>query len=144
MKRKNRTYVVFKGRKPGIYTTWAEAESEVLGYSGAVHRSYQDISLAESAFKSGDPKFGVEVGERNGDLAMLTEVCKCYAVFVGRKIGIFSTLQEAEEQTESYPEGFYEIYNNREEAIKALERFFIGVPAETTSNGDHRYITNKI
>lgn len=144
MKRRNRTYVVFKGRKPGIYTTWAEAEREVLGYSGAVHRSYNDISLAESAFESDNPNFGVEGGDMHGDLVAPGAAGKCYAVFIGRKIGIFSTQHEAEAQTESYPDGFYEIYNNTQEAIEALDCFFIGIPAETSGSFNGHYPTTKI
>lgn len=143
MKRKNKTYVVFNGRNPGIYTTWAEAEREVLGYPGAVHQSYHDISVAKAAFESGDPNFGVERGDMNGDVVAQGASGKCYAVFVGRKIGIFSTQHEAEEQTESYPDGYYDVYTSHQEAIEALERFLMGAPFKTTGSNNGKYSPNK-
>ena len=33
-------YAVKSGRKPGIYTTWAECQKQVNGYSGAVYKSF--------------------------------------------------------------------------------------------------------
>ena len=144
MKKQNKIYVVFKGRKPGIYATWAEAEKQVVGYSGAVHRSYQEMYLAKSAFESGDPNFAVEGGDRNVDLAIQAEESKCYSVFVGHKVGVFSTLQEAEEQIELYPDGYYDVYTSHQEAIEALECFFIGVPIESSVSINGQYLTDKI
>ena len=69
---------------------------------------------------------------------------KFYAVFIGSKIGVFSTRQEAEEQTVSYPDGYYDIYTSQQEAIEALERFFMGVPAESLVSGNDQYPSNKI
>lgn len=41
-------YVVKIGRKPGIYTTWTEAEKYVTGYSGAKYKSFKTLAEAES------------------------------------------------------------------------------------------------
>ena len=133
MKKQNKIYVVFKGRKPGIYATWAEAESEVLGYSGAVHRSYRNIDLAKSAFESGNPNFGVEGGDRNGDLAGQREAGMYYTVIVGRRVGIYNTVQEADYQVDGYPDGFYEVYNNYSQAELAIEQFFLGQNVQSTA-----------
>lgn len=66
-----------------------------------------------------------------------------YAVFIGSTIGVFSTRLEAEEQTESYPDGHYGIYPNHQDAIEALENFFIGVPIETNVGDSGQYSTNE-
>lgn len=34
-------YVVVKGKVPGIYRTWSEAQTMVSGYSGAVYKSFK-------------------------------------------------------------------------------------------------------
>lgn len=41
-------YAVRAGRKPGIYTTWGEAEKQIKGYSGAKYKSFKtrDEALA--------------------------------------------------------------------------------------------------
>lgn len=39
-------YAVKKGRKPGVYRTWAEAKRQVDGYSGAKYKSFTKITDA--------------------------------------------------------------------------------------------------
>ena len=43
-------YVVFKGRKPRVYTTWMECDHEVSGYPGNLHSSYATRREAEEAY----------------------------------------------------------------------------------------------
>ena len=43
-------YVVWAGHKPGIYTTWAEAEKQVKGFPKAKFKSFPSKKLAEEAF----------------------------------------------------------------------------------------------
>lgn len=50
---KKAAYVVFVGRKPGIYDTWQEAEQQVTGFRGAVHRGYTNADEAARAWKYG-------------------------------------------------------------------------------------------
>jgi ribonuclease HI len=45
-------YVVWVGQKPGIYTTWAEAERQVKGFPGAKFKSFPSSALAEEAYAS--------------------------------------------------------------------------------------------
>jgi len=47
---KQKFYVVWKGRKPGIYTTWAECEAQVKGFAGAEYKSFGSRAVAETAF----------------------------------------------------------------------------------------------
>jgi len=46
-------YVVWNGRKPGIYRTWAECEKQTKGFKGAAFKSYQSLEEAEKAFNQG-------------------------------------------------------------------------------------------
>src|SRR5512133_851158 len=45
-------YVVWKGRKPGIYTSWPEAEAQVRGMGGAQYKAFSTRQEAETAFRS--------------------------------------------------------------------------------------------
>jgi ribonuclease HI len=45
-------YVVWKGRKPGIFTSWTEAEKQIKGFAGAQYKSFGSRPEAESAFRS--------------------------------------------------------------------------------------------
>lgn len=46
-------YVVWKGRRTGIFTSWEECEKQVKGYAGAEYKAFGTLKEAESAFKSG-------------------------------------------------------------------------------------------
>ena len=44
-------YVVWDGRQPGIYTTWADAQRQVAGYPSAKFKSFDSRQEAETAFR---------------------------------------------------------------------------------------------
>jgi ribonuclease HI len=46
-------YAVWAGHKPGIYTTWAEAEKQVKGYPKAGFKSFPTLVLAKDALANG-------------------------------------------------------------------------------------------
>lgn len=46
---KKKWYVVWKGREPGIYDNWPEAEAQVKGFPGAIHKSFESKAEAECA-----------------------------------------------------------------------------------------------
>ncbi|MFC0471167.1 ribonuclease H [Halalkalibacter kiskunsagensis] len=50
---KKKYYVVWKGRKPGIYSTWLECEAQVKGYTGARFKSFPSKEEADAAFTGG-------------------------------------------------------------------------------------------
>ncbi|KII75637.1 ribonuclease H family protein [Vibrio renipiscarius] len=43
-------YVVWKGREPGIFTTWAQCQAQVDKFAGARFKSYPTLAEAEAAF----------------------------------------------------------------------------------------------
>ncbi len=51
-KRKPKYYVVWKGREPGIYTSWAECQAQVKGFPGAEFKSFPTREMAEAAWQS--------------------------------------------------------------------------------------------
>ena len=46
-------YVVWKGRKPGVYRTWAECQAQVNKFAGAKFKSFPTAEEAEAAFNGG-------------------------------------------------------------------------------------------
>lgn len=48
---KQKFYVVWKGRKPGIYNTWDECRQQIFGYKDAVYKSFPTRKEAEDAYK---------------------------------------------------------------------------------------------
>ena len=49
---KEKYYVVWRGRKTGIFTSWAECEKQVKGFVAAEYKSFGSLKEAEDAFQS--------------------------------------------------------------------------------------------
>lgn len=49
---KQKFYVVWKGRKTGIFTSWAECEKQVKGFVAAEYKAFESRKEAETAYKS--------------------------------------------------------------------------------------------
>ena len=45
------TYVVWKGRKTGIFTTWEECAEQVKGFAGAEYKAFESRAAAEKALQ---------------------------------------------------------------------------------------------
>lgn len=50
-------YVVWEGKKTGIFSTWEECEKNVKGVSGAKYKSFSTLKEAEKAWQMGWYKF---------------------------------------------------------------------------------------
>ena len=48
---KQKYYVVWKGRKPGIYSNWAECAAQVKGFADAQYKAFENRSAAQAAFR---------------------------------------------------------------------------------------------
>jgi len=53
MGKKSKYYVVWKGNKEGIFTTWDECKQQVLGVPGSKYKSFTTLIEAEHAYKNG-------------------------------------------------------------------------------------------
>ena len=50
MAKTQKYYVVWKGRKPGIYRTWDDCKAQVDGFVDAKYKSFETIKQAETAY----------------------------------------------------------------------------------------------
>ena len=48
---KKKYYVVWNGRKTGIFATWADCQKQIDGFPGAKYKSFISRQLAEDAFR---------------------------------------------------------------------------------------------
>ncbi len=55
MAKKPKYYVVWKGRKPGIYRSWEECTAQVNHYPGAQFKSFETLREAREAAASDEP-----------------------------------------------------------------------------------------
>ena len=51
MAKKNKYYVVWKGKKPGIYENWEDCKKQIQGFEGARYMGFPEKEEAEAAFK---------------------------------------------------------------------------------------------
>jgi ribonuclease HI len=49
---KQKYYVVWKGRRPGVFDTWAACSAQVLNYPGAEYKSFDSLAAAQAAFRA--------------------------------------------------------------------------------------------
>lgn len=49
MKSGTKFYVVWKGRKTGIFSSWDECKDQILGFEGAQYKSFKTLPEAENA-----------------------------------------------------------------------------------------------
>lgn len=54
-KQKEKYYVVWQGREPGIYLTWDECKAQVIGAEGSRYKSFPTMEEAKRAFEEGAP-----------------------------------------------------------------------------------------
>jgi len=52
MAKKAKFYVVWKGKKPGVYTTWEDCKAAITGYKGAQYKSFASFEQAKKAYNS--------------------------------------------------------------------------------------------
>jgi ribonuclease HI len=60
MIQKAKFYVVWKGRKTGVFSSWEECAAQVQGFTGAQYKSFTSRAAAEKAFKG---KYAAQVGK---------------------------------------------------------------------------------
>ena len=54
---KNKFYVVWTGRNPGVYNRWEDCKKEIEGVKGAKYKGFPDRMSAETAFKEGPDNY---------------------------------------------------------------------------------------
>lgn len=67
---KHKYYVVWKGRKTGVYGSWKECEEQVRGFDGAIYKSFTSQHQAYEAFGKDPDEF---LGKNHKQKISLTE-----------------------------------------------------------------------
>ncbi|TRM60872.1 hypothetical protein BD626DRAFT_406718 [Schizophyllum amplum] len=142
-------YVVFVGRRPGTYTTWADCLAQVKGASHNSYKSYPTLAAAEHAFSAAADRALVctsqereaAVGQRFRreqlkveDLALCLHFLedatskamalgssRYYVVYVGLQPGVYLTFHECSFLTSGYKGALHEGFDARDDAIGAME-----------------------
>lgn len=70
---KNKFYVVWEGRTPGIYSDWEACKAEIMGVKGARYKGFPDRLTAETAFRQGPDAYWGKAVARVIDLSAAKE-----------------------------------------------------------------------
>jgi ribonuclease HI len=57
-------YVVWRGRKTGVFGSWEACQAQVKGYAGAAYQAFGSRLQAEQALRSGPPAAGTKLAAR--------------------------------------------------------------------------------
>jgi len=71
MSKKAKFYVVWKGKRPGIYKTWKECKAQIDGQKGAQYKSFSTFEEAKKAF-NGNYEF--YKGKKKGEAGLSSEM----------------------------------------------------------------------
>ncbi len=50
MAKKGKFYVVWQGKRPGIYTSWADCKASITGHKGAQYKAFPSFEMAKKAY----------------------------------------------------------------------------------------------
>ena len=68
MARKPKYYVVWKGRRTGVFTDWDDCAEQVHGFPGARFRSFDSLEEAREALKTGAEREPANPGGGDGPI----------------------------------------------------------------------------
>ena len=57
---KQKYYVVWNGREPGVYDNWSDCEEQILNFPGAKYKSFSSAAEAAQAFRGSDDESNPE------------------------------------------------------------------------------------
>ena len=70
-KKKQKYYVVWAGKQPGIYDNWEDCSLQVNGVNGAQYKSYESLDVAQEAFLLG-PEMSSHLSSTQKDNVLLS------------------------------------------------------------------------
>jgi ribonuclease HI len=70
MAKKNKFYVVWKGKRPGIYDSWKDCKAAITDYTGAEYKSFDSFEIAKKAYNG---NYADYKGKKKGKSALLKE-----------------------------------------------------------------------
>ncbi len=111
-KKKQKFYVIWKGKKPGIYNNWNEAKRQIDGFSGAQYKSYESKQEAVAAYSN--PKQAQEKIKKQKRLIY-------YVVWHGRTPGIYTSWETTQKQIAGFKKPRYKAFGSKQLAEQAFK-----------------------
>ena len=107
----NKYYVVWKGKKTGVFESWNEVKTLIQGVSGAKYKSFLSRSEAEAAFKDPDSVKSTPKKKKP----------RYYVIWDGENSGIYTDWDVAQKNLKGVPRDHFKTFGSKVLAEKALK-----------------------
>lgn len=112
MAKQKKFYVVWQGHKPGVYTSWPEAQRQIGGFKGAKFRSFDTMAEARKAF--------IDPGSIPPPKKKKSKP-NYYVVWAGFKPGVYDDWDTAKAQMTGFKKPIYKTFGSKQLAERAFE-----------------------
>lgn len=112
-------YVVWKGKRTGVFTSWNEVKTLIQGVPGAKYKSFPDRLTAERAFKN--PGSVVSSPKK--------KKARYYVIWNGENSGIYTDWDEAQKKMKGVSKDCLKTFGSRilaEKALKEGPQYYVG------------------
>ncbi|XP_019248399.1 PREDICTED: ribonuclease H-like [Nicotiana attenuata] len=109
----SKVYVVFRGKRPGLYNSWHQCAPMVIGVKGSIFKAFKTYDEAIAAFNE----------FRNGSQADNISASKVYVVFRGKKPGLYNSWCECAPLVIGFKGSIFKSYKSYDEAVAAFNEF---------------------
>ncbi len=112
-------YVVWEGKKTGVFNSWDEVKRLIQGYPGAKYKSFPSLAIAQKAFADPD---SVETKVKK-------KKPRYYVIWDGDNSGIYTDWEEAQKKLKGLPKNNFKTFGSRvlaEQALKEGPEKYIG------------------
>lgn len=107
---KKKYYVVWKGKRTGVFESWDQVKSLIQGYAGAKYKSFPTRQAAELAFR--DPGSVVSTPKKKKN--------KYYVIWDGHNSGIYTDWDVAQKKLKGVPRDRFKTFGSKVLAERAL------------------------
>uniref|UniRef100_A0A1U7YEK0 Uncharacterized protein LOC104248053 n=2 Tax=Nicotiana sylvestris TaxID=4096 RepID=A0A1U7YEK0_NICSY len=109
----SKVYVVFSGKRPGIYYSWSECSPIVIGVKRSIFQSFKSHDVAILAFDEFEKS-----AEGKQKLKYMV-----FVVFCGKKPGIYKSWSECVKMLVGVEGSYFHAFQYYDEALKAFNQF---------------------
>ncbi|XP_009587261.1 uncharacterized protein [Nicotiana tomentosiformis] len=109
----SKVYVVFRGKRPGLYNSWHQCAPMVTGVKGSIFKAFKSYDEAIAAFNE----------FRNGSQADNISASKVYVVFRGKRLGLYNSWCECAPMVIGFKGSIFKFYKSYDEAIASFNKF---------------------
>ncbi|XP_019224137.1 PREDICTED: uncharacterized protein LOC109205836 [Nicotiana attenuata] len=109
----SKVYVVFRGKRPGLYNSWHQCAPMVIGVKGSIFKAFKTYDEAIAAFNE----------FRNGSQADNISSSEVYVLYRGKRPGLYNSWCECAPMIIGFKGNIFKSYKSYDEAVAASNEF---------------------